>query len=280
MINKLGILGVTVGGAIVAAALMASPAQAANMVQWNFATNADGNGSLCGSGCGHTLEFTASGGETLRATAWSQPNGGTFVTSNLGQWSGGLGVWSDANGDPNNTPQHSVDNQGYDDFVLFELDRQIAINTATVTTWLGDGNYTVWVGNHGNGYNDPAWDLAASANPDEYADLTALGFSKFEISNNADFDNNGSADTTGPFTDSFNNGGSPVSGNVVFIAAKPNYSNSDPSGYNSYDGIKIKKLGGEYGNGGGNDIPEPATLALFTAGLAAVGFARRKVKRA
>jgi len=269
MISKLGVFGVSVGGAIVAAALMAVPAQAANMVQWNFANPADGNGSLCGSGCGHTLEFTASTGETLRATAWAQPGGGTFVTSNLGQWSGGLGVWSDANNAPNSNPQHSTDNQGYDDFVLFELDRQIAVNSATVTTWLGDGNYTVWIGNHGNGYNDPAWNLATSANPDEFADLEGLGFSKFEISNN------GEAEAT----DTFNDGANPVEGNVIFIAAKPNYDNSDPAGYNDYDGIKIKKIGGEYGNGGGNDIPEPATLALFTAGLAAVGFARRKVAK-
>jgi hypothetical protein len=267
MISKLGILGVSVGGAIVAAALMATPAQAANMVQWNFANPADGNGSLCGSGCGHTLEFTASGGETLRATAWSQPNGGNFSSSGLGQWSGGLGVWINPN-DPNTNPQHSTDNSGNDDFVLFELDRQIAVNSATVTTWLGDGNYTVWIGNHGNGYSDPAWNLASGANPDEFADLAGLGFTKFEISNNGE----------SIATDTFNDGLSPVSGNTVIIAAKPNYSNATSGTYTSYDGIKIKKIGGEYGNG--TSVPEPATLALFTAGLAAVGFARRKTKRA
>jgi hypothetical protein len=266
MINKLGFLGVTVGGAFVAVALLAAPAQAANMVQWNFGNPADGNGSLCGSGCGHTLEFTGSGGEKLRATAWSQPNGGTFGSSNLGQWSGGLGVWHDPN-DPDTNPQHSVDNNGNDDFVLFELDRQIAVNTATVTTWLGDGNYTVWIGNNGSGYNGSPWNLADGSNPDQFADLDGLGFSKFDI------DNNGESIAT----DTFNDGANPVEGNVILIAARPNYNNADPSGYQEFDGIKIKKFGGQYGNG--TSVPEPATLMLFTAGLAAVGFARRKAAK-
>jgi hypothetical protein len=74
-------------------------------------------------------------------------------------------------------------------------------------------------------------------------------------------------------TDNFNGGG--AEGNVVIIAARPNYSNADPSGYTSFDGIKIKALGGTVGTPH-TSVPEPATLALFTAGLVAVGFARRK----
>lgn len=270
MINKFGIFGGTVGGAVVAAALMAAPAQAANMVSWDF-----GAGFTCGSGCGHSLDFTGTNGEQLRATAWSQPNGGTFETANLGQWSGnGLGVWHDPDDPANNYPEHSTDNKGNDDFVLFELDRQIAINSATVTTWLGDGNYTVWVGNHGTGYSGSPWDLANSSNPDEFADLTSLGFSKFDIDNNADANNDGNTDNPGQVdTDNFNGGG--AEGNVVIIAARPNYSNADPSGYTSFDGIKIKALGGTVGTPH-TSVPEPATLALFTAGLVAVGFARRK----
>jgi len=87
-----------------------------------------------GTGNGTLRTFTDAGsGITVTATAWSLLNyGTTFSTGQLGQFSTGLGVCNANEGNNCSSPDHQVDNAGSFDFVLFQFNQPVTINTIVI----------------------------------------------------------------------------------------------------------------------------------------------------
>jgi hypothetical protein len=138
----------------------AAPAQAAAVL--TFSGNSAGS-------TGNFLQTTFVDPTTstqikVQATAWSIDSGGTIRSSALGKWSGGLGVIN-----PGNDGQHTIDNSGWTDFVLFQFDTPVELDNIWVTAF-GDTDAYVRSGNGAN----IAWNAPTSANPLKNANASTL----------------------------------------------------------------------------------------------------------
>ena len=144
-----------------------------------------------------------------------------FSEAYLGTYSGGLGV-TDATEGSGGGNKHTIDNAGQDNYVLFEFDQEVVIDSAFLGFVVDDSDLTVWIGTATDPFNN-------HINLDS-AVLSGLGFTEFNLGGSS------------PRLADLNAG--EVSGNVVVIAAKIGH---------SYDAFKLEKLttsgaGGFYKN--------------------------------
>ncbi|KJV05625.1 SdrD B-like domain-containing protein [Methylocucumis oryzae] len=105
---------------------------------------------------GNLLSFK-SNGVALHASAFSQDKTtGVFSSAWLGNYSGGLGVTDKKEGSGRNS-SHTVDNQGQNNFVVFEFATDVIVDKAYLSYVTADSDIKIWIGhidqaftNHGN----------------------------------------------------------------------------------------------------------------------------------
>jgi hypothetical protein len=232
-----------------------SGTSAASTISWNTETGSSSTSFSCGSGFGNTCTFN-SGGEILKARAYSTVDDigvGKFEQAMLNVYSDGISVMNPRNTNesnplqPNN-PNRSVDNDGRDDFVVFEYDDANYNPTGFMIGWKNtDADIRAWIGGESLGANYDFTDQSV-------ADLTGLGFTSFRF-------DNVSVDTLNLFN-------TELTGRYLILA--PQIFNIRNLSDNQYDYFKISGI-----TGSGADpippaeIPEPGTAALL--GIALVG---------
>ncbi len=235
------------------ATLAMAGAASATSISWN--TNTSNGSCAVGYTCNASeRSFLGSDGTTLvTAKAWSyNPYNDVISSASLGFYSGGLGVTNSAN-----DGSHTVDNDGYTDFVAFYFNEEVDIQSVFLSSF-GDTDMTAWIG-------------------------TVPGIPSFTGQNFDDLDFN--------YGDSFDNTGSNVDrlasfgadsehGNLLVVAAL-----RDSSGIS--DLFKIKALYAEAivtepdDPPPSNTVASPSSLMVFgpaVFGLAAVR--RRRARKA
>lgn len=182
---------------------------------------------------------------SVTATAWSQNNSGVIETAQLGFYSNGLGVTNNAN-----DGSHTVDNQGYTDFVAFYFNQTVDLKSVFLNTY-GDMDITAWIG------TTPSQPV-----------FTGQSFADLDIAYGPGFNNYG-GDTNR--LASF--GANEETGNLLIVSALIDGSNT------TYDNFKIKALYAESAITPDTDIPGPATLLVFGPAVLAMGVMRRRARR-
>jgi uncharacterized repeat protein (TIGR01451 family) len=148
---------------------------------------------------GNIRTFTA-GSVQVKASAFSRVDAsGTWSTAYLGSYGGGLGVTDSGEG-TGAYDTHTVDNlDGRDNYVLFEFNQSVVVDSAFLGYVVGDSDLTIWIGTKTDPFN----------NHQTLSDafLTSLGFTEVNLT-----------DLTSSRTADFNAGN--LAGNVVVIAAQ------------------------------------------------------------
>ena len=147
-------------------------------------------------------------GISVTASAWSRDKAnGAWAKAYLGAYSRGYGVTDRSEGKGRGNT-HAVDNNGCDNFVVYQFSDEVVVDKAYLGYVSGDSDISVWIGNY-------AGTIASMSN----AVLSGLGFTEVNSGGGA-----------ARWADLNANG---ISGNVLVIAAKTGESN---------DCLKIEKL--------------------------------------
>lgn len=237
--------------AAVGALTAAAPASAATI--WF-----DDNDDAASAGSGDY--YFSNGGVTVRVSAWSINPNEVIRAATLGIWDNhGLGVQHSSDGRLSSDGNHTTDNLGWKDFLVFQFDKTVELESGWFySDWSGidDTDATIGYGNFVSPLNTP---------------LALAGLNQSALNIFTQFDSNESTgDEPGaPDLNSRNiNPGNAV-GNVWLIGASFNDDTPD-------DGFKFKKL--SY-NVAPPPVPEPSTWALLILGFGAVGAAMRMAGR-
>jgi hypothetical protein len=211
--------------------------------------------NLAGSGgygtYGNTLTFISEG-LTLTVTSFGLTgnSGTTFQSAATGQWSGGLGVIDQKESFSTSSSIHTVDNNGYYDFVLFQFDEPVDPLSLSLTQFNCDSDVSYWTGN-----------LTGSMIGQTLAGLSGLGLTN-----------------SGTNSGSFANGGRTFSltsptVNSLLVAAKI-------GDHNDY--FKIEDICVDYTKTPPppGEVPEPSTYATMGGALLGLGLVMAKRRRA
>ena len=289
MANRRMLMGALLGSLILSAPALpgAVPAHAAS-VTWSFtgAGNCKPNGNCDDSSeaAGNIRTATASG-KSVKVMGFAATGGGsntTLETAWLAQYLGtntGLGIqYKDSTNEATVSPQHGIDNDGRQEFLVFVFDTPVDPKTALMNLYggaanLADRDLSVWVGNvdanpftagnQGNAYTGIAT-LQSSLVGKTVAQLdTAFGTHVNDLSFTTTPASNGSFATSSTATLP----STPTSklGNVLIIAPIVD-SNTD-----SKDSFKLAAVTVDY--------PTPAPLSALLIGVGLVGAAAMKVRR-
>lgn len=226
--------------------LVAAGTLSAAPVTFNLTSNV-GYGTM-----GNLLTYSSSG-LNLSVTSWGLTGNSstTLAAAATGRWSGGLGVCDSAEGTSCGDPQHTVDNSGKYDFILFQFSAPIDVFSLTMNSYgSGDSDMSYWVGT-------PTGSLSGSS----LANLANLGMG-------TQIDNSGSGNRSITVNPSAN-----VS--AILIGAKVGAITVN----DSYDYVKIASITATTASVPPppvSSVPEPGTWALLGAGLVGLGFAKRR----
>ncbi|MBL8375444.1 SdrD B-like domain-containing protein [Accumulibacter sp.] len=150
---------------------------------------------------GNTRSYTA-GGVTVDANAWSRTKGtDTWQKAWLGSYGGGLGVTDSSESGSGDT--HTVDNNGRDNYVVFQFSQNVVVDRAFLGYVVGDSDMTVYVGS-------------------STAPITSMSNAVLSGMSLKEFNDTGSASTR--WAD-FNAGN--VQGNVLILAARDDGHSAD-----------------------------------------------------
>jgi hypothetical protein len=242
-----------------AAALIAisAPVQAAEPTPAIFNLGTGNNNNVAD---GNARFFSATSAQlgtyNVRITGWSlqKVNGVTYIRdSKLMVYSpAGLSIISgdDDNGADN---QHTIDNEGWKDFLVLQFDRNVKLTTASFTTYSVVGS---------NPKDSDATIMAGDTSLAYTSSLTSLLNDKNSSVLSTVF-NKGSWESLGGATDNTRDiNPNRVFGDIWLIGAS--FTNAD----GKIDGFKLNNLA---------VIPEPATWAMMIGGFGLVGgMARRR----
>ncbi|PWS38718.1 hypothetical protein DFH01_05515 [Falsiroseomonas bella] len=176
-------------------------------------------------GNGNVRSWT-SGDVSVKASAFSRTEAGSWATAWLGAYGGGLGVTDRGEGDGSGN-RHTVDNWDRDNFVLFRFDQQVVVDKAFLGYVVCDSDISVWIGTIDNAFNTTVT-LTDGV-------LNGLGF--YEV-NNTTLSSARWAD--------FNSGN--LAGNVLVVAAS--VEDKTPDDYFKIEKLAVAKgaTGGVYSN--------------------------------
>jgi hypothetical protein len=211
-------------------------------IQWTF-----GSGSLMADG--QEWSVTQSG-VTATITAWSLNSlSGSFDTASIGRYSPGMGVCNDGERASGcSTNQHTVDNSGWLDFMLFQFSTPVDPVSLFVNVFqTGDSDMNYWMGNTSN--------TVGLLTGVSYGNLSSLGFGAIQSSNNAGTSNSRLVMFPGT-----------TSVNALLVAAS--VANTDSADY-----FKIRSITVEP-----NPVPEPATYGLIGSALLGLAILRRRTR--
>ena len=113
----------------------------------------NGNTSTAGS-LGNVRTYT-SGSISVNASGFSRDRAtGAWASAYLGSYGGGLGVTDSSEGD-GSADKHTVDNlDGRDNYILFEFNQPIVIDSAYLGYVVTDSDLQVWIGTIPNAFNN------------------------------------------------------------------------------------------------------------------------------
>jgi hypothetical protein len=243
-------------GAVIMSIVGFTGSASAAMVTWNTETGGSSTIISCTNGVGNGCTFTRSG-EVLKARAYATNNDsgtGDFKKATINVFDGGIGVKNADQSEENRSPNHSIDNNGRDDLVVFEFSSATFSPESFMIGWKsGDADIRAWIGGE---------TLAANYNftGTEFSDLAGLGFTMFSFNNVA--------------TDTAKNFNTDLIGRYLIFA--PQTYNSGGSDRN-YDYFKISQIKGEYITVlPQTPVSEPGTVALLGIALAGLWANRRR----
>lgn len=132
------------------AAMASVPAQASTLVDLN------NQSAVVGSGYGNAFRYTfmVDGEEVnLQVTGWSINTSANKVQrAEVAEYAGGLGVINNY-GTDSSSPQHTVDNQNGYDFLVFQFDRAVDIDSFSIGWAYSDTDATIRYGDLGTEWN-------------------------------------------------------------------------------------------------------------------------------
>ena len=248
----------TRGALLVMISGLASTATAA-VIKWDTETGSSSTSRSCTSGVGNGCTFTT-GGQVLKATAYATNNdsgSGDFKKATINVFDGGIGVANADQREENNSPNHSIDNYGRDDVVVFEFASSGFDPESFMIGWKsGDADVRAWIGGDS---------LAAGYNFTGvgFSDLASLGFTLFSFNNVA--------------TDTAKNFNTALTGHyLIFAPALYNSGGAD----SNYDYFKISQISAQYvgtpPQHPDNPVSEPGTAALLSIAFAGFWANRRR----
>jgi PEP-CTERM motif len=205
-------------------------------------------------GTNGNIRAYSSGGIQVQASAWSY-SGSTLQRSFLGQYSTGLGVTNDNEGNGSTSNSHTIDNVGQTDFVLLLFNQSVNIASARLTPY--DVSATVDDNDAYVSYASGALPFTnvptpVALNNAVFASLLAHGF-------------NVPGNMVSPNLTLLNSAG--LFGNAWIIgAARVNPDGND-------DGFKLTAINVTAA------VPEPSTWAMMLIGFGAIGLATRRRRR-
>lgn len=222
----------------------------AAVIKWDTDTDSSSTTRSCTSGVGNGCTFTK-GGKVLKARAYAANNdsgSGDFKKATINVFDGGIGVKNPDQSEENNSPNHSTDNNGRDDVVVFEFSSSAFDPASFMIGWKsGDADIRAWIG---GGNLAAGYDFTG----DKFSDFASLGFTLFSFNNVAiDTSKDFNTDLTGRY--------------LILAPALYNTAGAD----STYDYFKISQIAGEY------KVSEPGTAALL--GIALAGFWANRRRR-
>ncbi len=170
-----------------------------------------GNDSTSGT-AGNVKTFTLDNGVKVKVTGWSRNKStGAWAPAYVGAYGGGLGVTDSVSDGNGSNDQHTLDNGGADNYLLYEFDQPVIADQLYLGYVAGDSDLSLWLGTVAGAYT------SAQTLSDAY-----LGGLTAETNDGA-----GSARWA-----NFNP--SEINGNVMIVAAR--------TGGDSNDKVKVEKL--------------------------------------
>ena len=145
-----------------------------NLTAAGAATTFDFSGSSATDGSDGNVRTFTSGALSVKTSAFSRDQStGTWAQAYLGSYGGGLGVTDSSESGSGDT--HTVDNLGgRDNYVLFEFNQNVVVDSAFLGYVVGDSDMSVWIGTRSDPFNNHDTMLSD-------ADLTALGFTEVNL---------------------------------------------------------------------------------------------------
>jgi hypothetical protein len=226
-------------------------------------------GPSTGSGTART--YTVTVGQVklqVRVTAWSTAgtsNSSTVKNGTINVYTNGLGVTS--TGESTSSPHHTADNLTQSDFLIFQFNQPVELETARLTTYnMGsgrfDGDLTYAVGS-----NPTNWTTNPLPNTTTYAQLATIFGNSFTASNVA---STSSQTTSTRLLNPTNN-----VGNMWLIGAS--FKNpAENCGRNTnqlcLDGFKLSQITVR------TAVPEPASWLMMILGFGFIGHSLRRRK--
>jgi hypothetical protein len=102
---------------------------------------------------GNIRTYTANG-VSVKASAFSRTDAGSWATAYLGAYSHGLGVTDSSEGNGDND-RHTVDNMGgRDNYVLFEFSQPVVFDKAFLDYVGADSDVSIWIGTKTDPFNN------------------------------------------------------------------------------------------------------------------------------
>lgn len=255
-------------GSVLAASVMAALFSASAVASVNYSFTGGSGQTVSGT------SFAAAGGPNVVVTGWANTtaagatgvNDDKLASQTVKMWNG-LGV--DNSIEPSTSPQHSTDNNGQTDMILFSFASDIALTGLSIGWSNTDSDMTVLAYTGGG--------VAPSLTGKTYGELTAAGGGWTLINHLSNVSNVSSNSTSIAGSAAFNGGTSKIFSSYWLVGAYNPLVGNSPGWTTENDYVKISGLTGEKRpTNGGGQVPEPATLFLMGAGLLGMTYMRRR----